>query len=90
MILLIMPFVLWFVAFIYGAYSLTLLWSWFIVPFGIADITFPWAIGLFCIVSLVKGISLSDKESEIWSLLAKNFALISLTVVFGFIAHKFM
>lgn len=90
MILLILPFILWFVAFIYGAFSLTLLWSWFIVPFGITDITFPWAIGLFCVVSLIKGVPSSDKEGEIWSFVAKDLVMTSLALAFGFIAHKFM
>lgn len=90
MILPVLPFILWLVAFIYGAFSLTLLWSWFIVPLGVTDITFPWAIGLFCVFSLFKGVPASDKEGEIWSLVVKDFALASLALVIGFIAHTFM
>jgi len=90
MALLVLPFVLWFVAFIYSAFSLTLLWSWFMVPFGLPGITFPWAIGLCCIIGLIKGVPASDKDGSILSLAIKDFALVSLALVIGFIAHTFM
>ncbi|WP_336819668.1 MULTISPECIES: hypothetical protein [unclassified Cedecea] len=88
--LVFLPIALWVVGVIYGAYSLTLLWSWFIVPFGIRDITFAWAIGLLCLAGLFKGVPSSNSKDEVWLLLAKNFALITLTIVVGFIAHKLM
>lgn len=37
--LILLIIVMYFAVFIYEAYSLTLLWSWFVVPFGITDIT---------------------------------------------------
>lgn len=81
---------LWFVGVIYAAFSFKLLWSWFIVPFGIIDITFAWAIGLFCLAALFKGIPSADNKDEAWLLLAKHFALITIVSVVGFIAHKLM
>lgn len=85
-----LPIALWFVGVIYGAYSLTLLWSWFMVPFGVQNITLAWAIGLLYLAGLFKGVPSSDNKDKVWLLLVKNFALITLAIVVGFIAHKFM
>lgn len=90
MMLLIVPIIAWFVAVMYCAFSLTLLWSWFIVPFGITDITFPWSVGLLCVISLIKGVPSPNKEGELWSFVVKDFALASLALAVGFIAHQFM
>lgn len=90
--LILLLVVTYFSIFIYEAYSLTLLWSWFVVPFGITDITVPWAIGLCCLISLLKGVSHlnNDENRNSWPLAAKSIVLVTLVLVIGAIAHKFM
>lgn len=82
---------MWFVGLIYETYTLTLLWSWFVVPFGITNITFPWAMGLSCLAALFKGLPPSNKNEDEWLLRSvKNLVLVTIILVIGSIAHKFM
>ncbi|MDD9665655.1 hypothetical protein [Klebsiella pasteurii] len=88
--LILLIIVVYFAVFIYEAYSLTLLWSWFVVPFGITDITFPWAIGLCCLASFFKGVPPLKNDENSWASAAKDTALVTIILVIGAIAHKFM
>jgi hypothetical protein len=38
---------------IYKGWVLTILWRWFVHPFGVANLTIPWAIGLVITMSAI-------------------------------------
>lgn len=83
----------WFVSVLYSGLVLKLLWSWFVVPFGVMPITIAWAIGLSCIIELAKGVPASLKAHETDPAileLFKPYLGITLFLVVGFIAHLFM
>lgn len=62
----IISFVVWLLGIIYSGFAISVLWSWFVVPLGIMQISIPWAIGLCCIAGVVKGgpIKMPDKDDE--------------------------
>ncbi|HDF2366269.1 TPA: hypothetical protein PC505_003928 [Morganella morganii] len=79
----------WVFSLFYSSYVITLLWSWFIVPFGIGNITIPWAIGLCCLASMGRGIPAQNKDS-IWHDLIMPIVATTLFLIIGFFAQKFM
>lgn len=87
--LIILGLGIWILNILYGGFVLTLLWSWFIVPFGVVNITIPWAIGLTCVASMFVGIKYSKGESALAELLMPIVATTFLLGI-GFFAHKFM
>lgn len=91
--LVAMAISIWFFSLLYAGVVLKLLWSWFVVPFGIMPITVAWAIGLSCIVELAKGVPASfndlEADSVIYELL-KPYIAITLFLIIGFIAHLFV
>ena len=40
---------------LFNGWVLSVMWKWFIVPFGVADIDIAWAIGISLILSFLKG-----------------------------------
>lgn len=86
-----MGFAVWLVSVLYAGFAITMLWSWFIVPFGVMHITFPWAIGLSCLAGMFKGIPASSGNDEsAFSELLKPYIVITLSLIVGYIAHLFM
>lgn len=81
---------------IFNGWILSIMWKWFIVPFGAPDISIAAAIGLSLIFSFLKGGSTSqskDEESVAYLILRGIFVsfvpgLIILGL--GYIVHLFM
>lgn len=80
---------LWIFNVFYSSYVLTLLWSWFIVPLGVVNITIPWAIGLSCLAGMYKGIPAQNEDSGWYELIMPVIAT-TLFLIIGFFAHKIM
>jgi hypothetical protein len=75
---------------LYSGLTLMVLWAWFVVPFGVMPVTLPWAIGLCVIITAVKGVpSGLSEENWLWTAL-KPFAVCTLCLALGYIAHLFM
>ena len=73
-----------------SAFVLTVLWHWFIVPFGIQPIDMGWALGLMSIASLLTVKTISTSDDDFGPNAAANFFHINLVFAVGFIAHLFM
>lgn len=80
----------WVGLMLYGGWVLTLLWSWFITPFGVTPITVPWGIGLMCVGSLFKSGNLPDEDFSPWLSIFVNAAVVTTALVVGFVASKFL
>lgn len=87
--IIILWVVTWIFSLFYSAFAITLLWSWFVVPLGISNITIPWAIGLTCLVYLFRSTPSSEQEIELSDFFTPIIAITALIGI-GFIAHKFM
>ena len=90
--MLIAGLFIWFLRIIYDGFALTILWEWFIVPFGVTSISIPWAIGITCTLGLLKiyGINTTDnKENGEWGLLT-GFIATTIIIAIGYVSHNFM
>lgn len=91
MVLGLVGFLVWMLSIIYFGFSATILWSWFIVPFGITPINLAWAVGLACLFGLGKGIPRSSEDNErLYSELLTPYINTTLLLIIGYIAHIFM
>ena len=79
---------------VYGGWSLTKLWFWFVAPLGLPPISIPWAIGLMCAAALFKEVQATPKEppspQEFFNHVVTKIGVITLAVFFGFVASLFM
>jgi hypothetical protein len=67
----------------------SLLWGWFVVPFGAPPLGLAWAIGLMCLVSFC--ISSRTDTDGTWTEVITYTALkVVLTLGVGYTAHYFM
>lgn len=80
----------WVGLMLYSGWALTLLWSWFITPFGVVPINIPWGIGLMCVGALFKGINLSDEDIPPWLSVLLGAAWVTIVLAIGFVASKFL
>ena len=87
-------FVIWVCLLVFGSWTLTLLWSWFITPLGISAINVPWAVGLICVGYILSSGGSSSSvsgESESMARILFNQGVMTLIVlVAGFIASRFL
>ena len=86
----VVGFILWLILLSYSSSTLTWLWHWFIVPFGLPAITIPWALGLMSVVTLLSSTTPPDETSDMLKLFLTSFYAITLAFVVGFLASKFM
>lgn len=86
----ILGFLCWVGVLVYSGWALTLLWSWFITPFGVASITVPWGIGLMCVGTLFKGVRLQDEDDSPWKDILLGAAWVTITLIIGFVASLFL
>jgi hypothetical protein len=49
----------------FRGYTLSTLWGWFAVPYGLTAISIPLAIGFYCIFNMLQIIKRSEKDSGI-------------------------
>jgi hypothetical protein len=77
---------------LYGAFAVSMLWSWFVVPFGIMALSLPHAIGIDLLVGgLVFKSRLRDiTEEESLYLLRDNALVSTLCLAIGWAAHLWM
>ncbi|MBH3259170.1 hypothetical protein I5P78_22460 [Serratia marcescens] len=87
-VFLLVGVVVWLLSIIYFGFVATILWSWFIVPFGITPINLAWAIGLACLFGLGKGVPRpSVNDESIFSELLMPFISTTLLLIIGYFAH---
>lgn len=90
---IVVLFLQWIIAILYSGFALFLLWGWFVAPLGVIQISIPWAIGLCCIVSIVKGHNFKPTPDENLSPLAYMIWLFignTGILVVGYVCHRFM
>lgn len=75
---------------VWSGYVLTVLWGWFIVPFGLPALSISWAFGLILVVSLLRSPARKPREDETWHVLACYTLGPLFALLFGWIAHSFM
>ncbi len=90
----VMEFVVRIISILYSGFAISLLWSWFVVPLGVAPINTAWAIGLSCIAGTIKGFpeptaSREDGFTAYFDLL-NPFLATTLLLIVGFVTHFFM
>lgn len=94
-LLLFASFIICLSAVING-YVLTILWTWFVVPFGISPINIPWAVGLCLILSLLTHqIPATDYAKEQQSIGTRIGTAVGdlcapfIVLLFGYTVHHF-
>lgn len=86
------------IAIFYGGYATATLWGWFVVPLGIAPITYLHAVGLGCVLSSFlgqRGLNTDrwkgkDKATLIGEMLGLVIVAPTTLLIFGWAIHKFM
>ena len=75
----------------YG-YVLSVLWGWFIAPFGLPPISAAHAIGLCAVFSVTRGPTITHKgHKPDWAALVGNVLIGPWVILLvGYIAHNFM
>lgn len=68
-----------------SAYIVFLLWGWFMIPLGLAQISIAHAIGLSCGIQ-----HKSDPEQSVTNAIATMVAIPLLSLAIGYVAHMFM
>ena len=75
---------------LFSAFTVSTLWTWFIVPFGVQSIGMAHAYGIALFASLLQGTrGLSNSEGAT-SVLVQGVMLNIITLIFGGIAVQFM
>ena len=71
------------------AWVLTILWGWFIVPFGLPALGIAWAIGIAATISIFTAKPVKSEEGDNSSL---AFAIVQplMALLIGFVAHSFL
>lgn len=76
------------------AWVLTLLWGWFVTPFGLMSLGLAHAYGLSTVAQLFtfKGMPATDKtkDQSWWVMYATSIAVSLVFLGFGAVAHAFM
>ncbi|WP_443698973.1 hypothetical protein [Pseudomonas sp.] len=72
------------------AFTTVTLWSWFLVPFGVAQIGYVHAYGLGIISSYVMGARGLTGKKPVSVSLAMGFMVSVVCLVMGFVTHSFM
>lgn len=88
----VLAFVIWAV---WGGYVLSILWGWFIVPFGLPNITIAEAVGISIIISSFKASDTrTNKNKSLSTIITESLstAIISpgVTLALGWVVHLFL
>jgi len=75
---------------IYDGWVVSLLWNWFITPFGVVRLTIPWAIGLSCVKMSWLGAKGAKEGQDQWEAIGEALGLITFALIIGWVAHFFM
>ena len=78
---------------VWRGYVLTVLWSWFIVPFGIVEVGLIPAMGIFLIASLVRfDVSPYKNYSnkDYWEVFSQTIVLPAFILGVGYVIHLFL
>ena len=73
-----------------NAWGITLLWKWYVVPFGIIQIGIVHAYGLGLIYSIFKGYKKPENDEIDWTSIIASPVYCWLLVFFGYLAQFFM
>lgn len=76
-----------------GAFTVSTLWSWFIVPFGLPAIGYAHAYGVMTFINFFLAainVNTQKKEADINHTIAVGFSINFFALLFGWIAHSFM
>ena len=75
---------------LFGAFTISTLWGWFITPFGIQAIGMAHAYGLSIFATLLQGTRGLNSGTDSGTLLVQGLVLNILSLAFGGIALQFM
>ena len=73
-----------------SAFTGATLWGWFVVPLGMAQISYVHAYGLGIVGSFVLGMRGINGKKPMGETLAEGFLVSAACLLFGFGAHIFM
>lgn len=74
---------------IFCGFVLSELWSWFVVPFGVMQISVAWGVGICTVASLLSTPILQDAD-KINELIVLRFARTTISYLFGYVALQFI
>lgn len=78
----------------YSAWVTTILWGWFVVPFGLPYLTLPWAFGLSLVISRFTHVENYYRSPDDKYQVATAFSVMTLgpamSLLVGFIVHNYM
>lgn len=69
---------------------LSLLWGWFVVPFGVPPIGIAWAIGLSVLMAMLTKEPPGDSSKTANEKLGRTIMFLLLSLFVGAVAHLFM
>ena len=75
---------------LFSAFTVSTLWGWFIVPFGVQSIGMAHAYGLSIFATLLQGTRGLNSGTDSGTLLVQGLVLNILSLAFGGIAVQFM
>ncbi len=75
---------------LFSAFTVSTLWGWFIVPFGVESITMAHAYGIALFASLLQGTRGLNNGEGSTMVLVQGVILNVITLIFGGIAVQFM
>lgn len=75
---------------LFSAFTVSTLWGWFIVPFGVQSIGMAHAYGIALFASLLQGVRGINNSEGSTMVLVQGVMLNIITLIFGGIALQFM
>lgn len=78
---------------LWGAFVLTYMWLWFVVPFGVQPIGKAHVMGISLFINAMAGRYTPKREGENWkplTMLYDGAMRAGLTLLIGYICHRFM
>lgn len=86
--------IIFFIGVLYSGLVTSFLWGWFMVPFGLPEISIAHAIGLSLLVSMLSGLRASTRDLEDSDGVVQGLVLVliqaTLVWILGYIASWFM
>lgn len=72
------------------AWTLSIMWSWFVVPLGVKPVGVAHAVGLTLVALSVQRSPRDDDDADKWAAVARGFVRPLIALAFGWVAKSFM
>lgn len=74
---------------VFGGFTISVLWGWFIVPLGVVSLSIPHAIGINTTLGVFQ-IRATKEEVKIEDAVIKAISFYVAALIIGYITHLFM